>query len=174
MLLTLLFISLAFSVTMSLDFPCKAHAFLRERLSNHCGVLRRIFFEIWTNFNAVPLWDPLRNLIRPDTRLQIKGNKKSECPHSCMKFCKLAPSTIINTVASRYYNCCTSPGIYEYLLVQLSCVLGWGTMLQARRSWVRFPMRAFDFSIDLIIPAAVWHGVDSASNRKECQEHFWG
>jgi hypothetical protein len=35
-------------------------------------------------------------------------------------------------------------------------VLGWGTMLQALRSRVRFPMRALDFSIDLIFPTALW------------------
>jgi hypothetical protein len=34
-------------------------------------------------------------------------------------------------------------------------VVGWGTMLQAGRSWVRIPMRSLDFSIDLILPAAL-------------------
>jgi hypothetical protein len=34
-------------------------------------------------------------------------------------------------------------------------VVGWGIMLQAGRSRVRFPMRSLDFSADLILPAAL-------------------
>jgi hypothetical protein len=37
-----------------------------------------------------------------------------------------------------------------------SSVVGWGTMLQAGRSWVRSLMRSLDFSIYLILPAALW------------------
>jgi hypothetical protein len=29
-------------------------------------------------------------------------------------------------------------------------------MLQDGRSWIRFPMRSSDFSVDLILPAALW------------------
>jgi hypothetical protein len=34
-------------------------------------------------------------------------------------------------------------------------VVGWGTVLQAGRSPVRFPMRSLDFSVDLILSAAL-------------------
>jgi hypothetical protein len=37
-----------------------------------------------------------------------------------------------------------------------SSIVGWGTMLQAGRSQVWFPMRSPDFSTDLIIPATLW------------------
>jgi hypothetical protein len=35
-------------------------------------------------------------------------------------------------------------------------------------------MKSLDFSIDLILPAALCPGVDSASNRNEYQESSWG
>jgi hypothetical protein len=37
-----------------------------------------------------------------------------------------------------------------------SSVVGWGTTLQARRSWVSFPMGPLNFPIDLILPTAPW------------------
>jgi hypothetical protein len=42
-------------------------------------------------------------------------------------------------------------------------------MEQAGRSRVRFPMNSLDFSIELILPAALCPGVDSASDRNEYQ-----
>jgi hypothetical protein len=81
-----------FSVSVSLDFPCTAHAFFTERLSKSFSGLRLTLFNIYTNFNAVPLSDPSRNRIRPDTRLQIKGRKKSTRSPSCVKICTLTPT----------------------------------------------------------------------------------
>jgi hypothetical protein len=91
MLLTLLFTCFSFFGLVSLDFPCTAHAFFPERLSNHCQGLCRTFSEICRNFYAVPLSDPSRNRTRPDTGLQIKERRKSARPPSSVKFCTLTP-----------------------------------------------------------------------------------
>jgi hypothetical protein len=72
---------------VSLNFPFPAHAFLSEHFSSHCQSPCRTFYEICTKLDAVPLSDPLRNCIRPDIRLQIKGRIKSAHPLNCMKFC---------------------------------------------------------------------------------------
>jgi hypothetical protein len=49
--------------------------------------------------------------------------------------------------------------------------LGCGTMLQARRTQVRFPMRSMYFSIYLVLPTALW---SSVSNRNEYKKLVWG
>jgi hypothetical protein len=59
MLLALLFICLASFRSVSLDFPCTAHAFFPERLSNHCQ-------------NVMPF---LCRIHREITSGQIKGRK---------------------------------------------------------------------------------------------------
>jgi hypothetical protein len=45
--------------------------------------------------------------------------------------------------------------VYIYMGV-CGRVVEWGTTLQAGRLWVRFPIRSRDFSIDLILPAALY------------------
>jgi hypothetical protein len=77
-----------------LYLPCTAHGFFPELLSNRCLDLHHTFLD------AVPLSDPSRNRIRPDTRLQIKGRKESARATNCAKCCTLAPK-ICNTIIYR-------------------------------------------------------------------------
>jgi hypothetical protein len=52
--------------------------------------------------------------------------------------------------------------------------VGWCTTLQAGRSRVRFSMVSSEFFVDIILPAALWPGVESACNRNEYQKYFLG
>jgi hypothetical protein len=52
-------------------------------------------------------------------------------------------------------------------LVCCDSVVPWGTMLQAGRSRVLFPMKSLDISIGLILPAALGPRVDSDCNRND-------
>jgi hypothetical protein len=91
-----------------------------ERLYNHCQGLRLISSEKCTKFDAVPLSDPSPNRIRPDTRLEMKGRKEGSSTSTQLRENLYIDSqdmlVLSSTVASRYYNCCTtsrtSPGSY--------------------------------------------------------------
>jgi hypothetical protein len=63
---------------------------------------------------------------------------------------------------------------FERITGARGSVVGLGTVLQVGRSLVRFPMKSLNFSIYLILPAALCPWVDSASNRNEYQESSWG
>jgi hypothetical protein len=89
-----------YSVSVSTDFPCTVHAFFPERLSNHCQDLCLTFGEICITFYAVPLSDRLRNRIRPDTRLQIKGSKNQHVHSAAWSFVHWLPKLF-----SAYLNC---------------------------------------------------------------------
>jgi hypothetical protein len=54
------------------------------------------------------------------------------------------------------------------------CALCWGTALQARRSWVRFPIGSLEFFIPSILSDHYDLGVDSASNGNEYQGYLLG
>ena len=46
--------------------------------------------------------------------------------------------------------------LFTSLLGTRDIAVGWGTVLQAGRSRVRFPMVSLEFFIDIILPAALW------------------
>jgi hypothetical protein len=46
-------------------------------------------------------------------------------------------------------------GAFGKIAIARGSVVGWGTMLRVGRSRVRFPVWSLDFSIDLILPAAL-------------------
>jgi hypothetical protein len=57
-------------------------------------------------------------------------------------------------------------------------VIGWGTVLQAGRLWVQFPMRSLDFSVDVILPASTmalgWTGcITEMSTRNVPEGYGW-
>jgi hypothetical protein len=118
-------LSRTYSVSVSSDFPSTAHAFFPERSSNHCQDFLYTFSEIFAKFDAVLMYDPPRNLNRPDTRLQVIESKKIR---KSIQLCKIVYTdsqdtlALSSTVASRYYNYCTdgstSPGNYEYPVVE--------------------------------------------------------
>jgi hypothetical protein len=82
-----LHLSCLFSISVSLDFPCMAHALL----SNHYRGLHHTFSKIYTKFDAVPLLDPSQIHIRSDAWIQITGCQKWTRVLNCVKFCQDSP-----------------------------------------------------------------------------------
>jgi hypothetical protein len=64
---------------------------LSVHLSNHWQSLHSTIYGICIEFDAHLRSNPLRNRIRPSTRLQIKGRKKSERLPRWVKWCTLTP-----------------------------------------------------------------------------------
>jgi hypothetical protein len=79
------------------------------------------------------------------------------------------------------YNCKNSSSSFyikklrfsECWLMTCDSVVGWGTMLRAWRLRIRFSIRLFDISIDIILRAALCSLVNLASNTNEYQESSW-
>jgi hypothetical protein len=49
-----------------------------------------------------------------------------------------------------------------------------GTELKTGRSRVRFPMVSLEFFIVIILPGALWPGINSVSKRNKYQDYFLG
>ena len=62
-----------------------------------------------------------------------------------------------------------------YIEVRARCdAVGWGTVLRTGSPQVWFPMESMEFFTDIILPAALCFGIDTASNRHTYQEYFLG
>jgi hypothetical protein len=121
MLLTLLFICLTFSDLGEFGLSVYGYAFFPEFLFNHHHGLRCIFPDICTKSDAVPLSDPLRICMRPDTWLQIKECKQIRTSTQLYEISYTDFQDVLvlsSTIASHYYNCCTDgstgPRNYAY------------------------------------------------------------
>jgi hypothetical protein len=146
-MLTTFHMSRLFSVSVSLDFQCTAHAFFPECLSNQCQGLRRNFPEIFTKSDAVPLSDPSRNPIRPDTRLQIIGRKNQHGYPAAWNFVHWLPS-----YASTFMYCCI-------VLPQLLC---WH---QSLKLWIPPRIKMLLISAGGVSDETVKYGLSSAGLR---------
>jgi hypothetical protein len=68
---------------------------------------------------------------------------------------------------SLFLNLCVNISYTLFFSGSRGSAVGWDTALQGGRSRVRFTMLSLKFFIDIILPAALWPGVDLASNRNE-------
>jgi hypothetical protein len=110
----------------------------------------------------------------------IKAALVTTCEYACRLPPNILddPARLVNAMNAPKLNSLT-PKLFSYFTSYFiifgarGSVVGWGTMLQAGRSQIRFSISSPDFSIDLILAAALWPGVDSATNRNEYQESSW-
>jgi hypothetical protein len=58
--------------------------------------------------------------------------------------------------------------------VSIGNIVGWSTKQQARMYQVRFPMRALDLWVEIILPTTLGPGIGWAPNRNEHQESSLG
>jgi hypothetical protein len=96
----------------------------------------------------------------------------------CQEFLSLSQRLLVLIASNRTSILGRINLYYEYMckvwVEECGSVVGLGTMLQTGRSRDRFLRRSLHFSINLILPAALWPWVDSACNRNEYHESFLG
>jgi hypothetical protein len=120
---------------------------------------KRVIYNFLYSVVSLSLWLQQRNR----TADLITSNFPFVHLHLCNSFTHTANNISATHNSFRLPSCmcralpCNTFMLHYWLLHrERGRVVGWGTMLQARRSWVRFPMRSFDFSIYLTFPAALW------------------
>jgi hypothetical protein len=107
----------------------------------------RVFYVRETQVNKSNLLIVVLWVTGPCSRIQCYGH--THCLYLQSRMRKQHVSPKCSYLYTSIYN------IYIFMGTRGS-VVGWGTMLQAGRSQVWIPMRQLDFSIDLILPAALW------------------
>jgi len=70
--------------------------------------------------------------------------------------CTPTPSIYLHDMGRKAFSCITFWPGYSVSVGARGGAIGWGTVLQAGRSQVRFPMVSLEFFIDIILPAAIW------------------
>jgi hypothetical protein len=66
-------------------------------------------------------------------------------------------NSVLLCVCARFQHQCDWMDFFDIRYIMgRGIVVVWGTVLRARRSHVRFPIKLLDFSIDLILPATLW------------------
>jgi hypothetical protein len=121
----------------------------RSNCASRSGGVKISIFWVWTQLCLSPILTLVFCLVYSSTW------RRHVPPKRRLIFNGLYPvisQKIFQVIYYYYY-------YYYYLLLLLmgarGSVVGWGTMLQAGRSRVRFPMRSLDFLIVLIL-AALW------------------
>jgi hypothetical protein len=82
----------------------------------------------------------------------MKLRERGRCIITSWKFTLRNALSYIKSLPS----CSSTFRFHIFSIGARDSVIGWGNMLRAERSQFWFPMSSLDFSIDLILPAALW------------------